>query len=192
MPLKSKHPRIAPVEAPYDGETAAGLDQLGPPIQLFRILARRPDRARAIAGWGSYYLSRRVALTLRQRELIIDRTTALCRADYEWGVHIAVFADKADLTSEQIDSLARSSAEDDCWTDPADRAVLNAVDDLYRSHDLGDETWAELVAQIGEDGAVDLVLICGWYHAISFAVRALRLPPEPHTPAFPLHVKTIS
>lgn len=33
----------------------------------------------------------RVALTLRQRELIIDRTTAaLCGADYEWGIHIAV------------------------------------------------------------------------------------------------------
>jgi alkylhydroperoxidase family enzyme len=181
--------RIAPVEAPYDGETAAALDQLGPPIQLFRVLARRPDRARAIAAWGSYYLSRRVALTLRQRELIIDRTTALCGADYEWGVHIAVFADKADLTSEQRDSLARGSAADDCWTDPTDRAVLNAVDDLYRSRDLGDDTWHELIAQVGEDGALDLVLICGWYHAISFAVRALRLALEPQTPALPLPAK---
>ena len=28
---------------------------------------------------------------------MIDRTTALCGADYEWGVHIAVFAEKAAL-----------------------------------------------------------------------------------------------
>jgi hypothetical protein len=39
------------------------------------------------------------------------------------------------------------------------------------------------VAAVGIDGTLDAVLVCGWYHAISFAVRALRLPPEPGTPS---------
>jgi hypothetical protein len=39
-----------------------------------------------------------------------------------------------------------------------------------------------LVARIGEEGCVDLILIAGWYHAISFTVRALRLEQEPGTP----------
>ena len=97
MPLKSKQPRIAPLEPPYDDEQVQVLELLGPPIAFFRVLARRPDLARGITGWGHYYLSRRSALTLRQRELVIDRVTARCGADYEWGVHVAAFADKAGL-----------------------------------------------------------------------------------------------
>ncbi len=181
MPLKSKQPRIAPVEQPYDEETASVLDQLGPPIQLFRVFARRPDLARGVLGWGSYYLSRRSALTLRQRELVIDRTTALCGADYEWGIHIAAFAGRVGLTAEHITSLARGSHTDACWTDPADQAVLRATDELHATADLADDTWEALVAEVGEAGTLDLLLLAGWYHAISFAVRALRLPLEPGT-----------
>jgi len=59
MPLKSKRPRIAPLDPPYGEPAQAALDALGPPIQLFRVLARRPELARAIAGWGGYYLSRK-------------------------------------------------------------------------------------------------------------------------------------
>ena len=106
MPRNSKQQdsgqrRVEPLEPPYDGAAAAALELLGPPIALFRTWARRPDLARGIAGWGQYYLSRQLALSLRQRELVIDRTTALCGADYEWGVHIAFFAEKAALTAGQ-------------------------------------------------------------------------------------------
>lgn len=181
MLLNSKRPRIAPVEPPYGHETAEILDRMGPPIQLFRVFARRPDLARGVVGWGSYYLSRRSALTLRQRELVIDRTTALCGADYEWGVHIAAFAKKAGLSADQITSLALGSHTDACWTDPADRAVLRAVDELHATADLADDTWEALMAEVGEAGTMDLLLLTGWYHAISFAVRALRLPLEPGT-----------
>ncbi|HEY3686112.1 MAG TPA: carboxymuconolactone decarboxylase family protein [Streptosporangiaceae bacterium] len=177
-------PRIAPVEAPYDAETAAALDELGPPLALFRVFARRPERARGIHGWGSYYLSRRTALSLRHRELVIDRTTARRGAEYEWGVHTAVFAEKAGLDADQVRSITTGSPDDPCWTDPADRAVLHAVDTLCDTSDLPDGHWRDLVAAVGEEGAVDLLLVCGWYHAIAFVARALRLPPEPGTPAF--------
>lgn len=188
MPRNSKRmltPRVSLVEPPYDEATAAALEALGPPIALFRAFARRPDRASAVVGWGSYYLSRKLGLTLRQRELVIDRTTALCGADYEWGIHIAVFGDRVGLTGEQVESLAIGQPDDPCWTDPADRAVLHAVDGLYRHHDLSDEQWSSLVGAVGEDGAIDLILVAGWYCAISFVARSLRLPMEPATPQLP-------
>ncbi|MEU7783984.1 carboxymuconolactone decarboxylase family protein [Amycolatopsis sp. NPDC049159] len=180
MPLKSKQPRIAPLEPPFDAETAEALERLGPPIALFRVWARRPALAKGVAGWGRYYFSRDSALTVRQRELVIDRTTALCGAGYEWGVHIAAFAAKAGLDDAQVRSLATGGPADGCW-DAGDRAVLTAVDELHATHDLADGTWAALVAAVGEAGALDLTLVCGWYHAISFTVRALRLPLEPGT-----------
>jgi alkylhydroperoxidase family enzyme len=176
-------PRVAPVEPPYDAETEAALTPLGPPIALFRLFARRPDRARAIHGWGSYYLSRRCALTLRQRELVIDRTTALCGAEYEWGIHIEVFAAKAELTAAQVASLTHGTPADPCWP-AADRAVLRAVDALHTHCDLDDATWSALVAVTGEDAAIEVLLLAGWYHAISYLARATRLPAEPGTPTF--------
>ena len=182
MLRNSKQPRVAPVEPPYDEATAAALEQLGPPIALFRVFARRPERAAAIFGWGSYYLSRRTALTLRQREIVIDRTAARCGASYEWAIHATGFGAKAGLDAAQLRSLASGSAGDGCWGEP-DRAVIAAVDALHDRNDLSDGEWQDLVAAAGEDGAVDLLLVCGWYHAISFAVRALRLPLEPGTEA---------
>ena len=176
---------MAPVEPPYDEATKAALDVLGPPIMLFRMFARRPERARAIQGWGSYYLSRRSALSLRHRELVIDRTTALCGAEYEWAIHISVYAAKANLTDMQVLSLAHGNSSDSCWDTAADRAVLRAVDALHAQCDLADDQWKDLVAATGEDGALEVALLCGWYHAISFAARALRLPREPGTAGFP-------
>jgi hypothetical protein len=177
-------PRVDLVEPPYDDDTAAALDALGPAISLFRAFARRPDRARGIHGWGSYYLSRRCALSLRHREMAIDRTTALCGAEYEWGIHLALFATKAGLTDSQVRSLTIGTAADACWTDPDDRAVITAVDALHARNDLTDDEWAALTTAAGPDGAIDLMLICGWYHAISYVARAARLAPEPGSPTF--------
>jgi hypothetical protein len=61
------------------------------------------------------------------------------------------------------------------------RLVIAAVDALCDRGDLDDGEWDALVRAAGEDGAVDLLLVCGWYHAISFVARALRLPLEPGT-----------
>lgn len=176
---------MAPVAPPYDEATGAALAALGPPIMLFRMFARRPERAEAIHGWGSYYLSRRSALSLRHRELVIDRTTALCGAEYEWAIHVDVFAAKADLTEAQLRSLAHGNAGDECWDTAADRAVLTAVDALHTESDLSDGQWDGLVAACGDEGALEVLLLCGWYHAISYATRALRLPLEPGTVGFP-------
>lgn len=171
---------MAPLTPPYDAEAQAALDLLGPPIRLFRVLARRPELARGVAGWGHYYLSRRSALTLRQRELVILRTTALCGADYEWGVHVASFAKKVGITPDQLRSLGSGAPDDGCW-DAGDRALLAAVDDLHETSDLSDRRWADLVSAGGEEVALEVTLLSGWYHAISYAVRALRLPLEPGT-----------
>src|SRR4051812_29406070 len=38
-------------------------------------------------------------LSLREREIVIDRTCALNGCEYEWGVHVATFSDAAHLTA---------------------------------------------------------------------------------------------
>jgi hypothetical protein len=80
--------------------------------------------------------------------------------------------------------VTSGSPDDACWTDPADRAVLHAADALDRDCDLTDAGWTGLASHVGEEGAVDTLLICGWYRAISYLARATRLPAEPGAPGF--------
>ncbi|MFC4907033.1 carboxymuconolactone decarboxylase family protein [Actinomadura gamaensis] len=180
--------RIPPLSAPYPEQAAAVLRRMMPggeePIALFRTYARNVPLAEALHGWGSYQLSRRLSLGLRDREILIDRTCARCGCEYEWGVHIARFAGRAALTSQQISSLTHGSSADPCWTDERDRLLLDAADALHDDRDIGDALWARLSGHFGPEQILDLLMLCGWYHAISITARATRLAPEPGAPRF--------
>jgi hypothetical protein len=68
-----------------------------PPLLLFTTLARVPriyDRFRAAS------LLDRGPVSLRYREIVIDRTCARCGCAYEWGVHVALFAQRVALTPD--------------------------------------------------------------------------------------------
>ena len=159
----------------------AALDAMGPPINLFKLFARNLPMAEAMTGWGSYELSRRLSLSMRQRELVIDRVTARCGAEYEWGVHVAYFAERVGLEADQVRSLTHGTPDDACWSDD-ERALLRAVDELHDTNDVRDETWAAL--GLTDEQRLDLLLLAGWYHAISYVARAARVPLEDGAPRF--------
>ncbi|GAA3219367.1 carboxymuconolactone decarboxylase family protein [Actinocorallia longicatena] len=180
--------RIAPLEPPYSPEADALLTGMmppgQPPIGLFRLFARNLPMAAAMHGWGRYELGRELSLSMRQREIVITRTCALCRCEYEWGVHVAMFAGRVKLTPEQIASLTHGDAADPCWTSPDEALLIRVADGLHARGDIADELWAPLAAAFGAEQILDLLLLCGWYHAISFTATAARLPLEPGAPAF--------
>ena len=85
-------PRVDPLQPPYDAEAGEQLRAMmpsgQPPITLFRTFAKNLPMTRAMRGWGSYELSKELSLSLREREIVIDRTCARCGCEYEWGVHV--------------------------------------------------------------------------------------------------------
>ena len=159
-------------------------DAAVPPIALFRTFVRNLPMTQAMTPWGSYELGRSLSLSLREREIVIDRTCARCGCEYEWGVHVAFFATRAGFDHAQITSLAHGSAEDGSWADDRDRLLIRAVDALHDENDIPDELWEALSACFSEEDLLDLILLCGWYHAISFVARAVRLPLEVGAPRF--------
>ncbi len=159
------------------------LDAMGPPINLFKLFARNRPMAEAMIGWGRYELGKELSLPMRVRELVIDRVAARCGAEYEWGVHVAYFGERVGLTHDQIRSLAHGSPDDACWAEE-DRDVLRAVDELHDTNDLTDATWSALAARLSDTQVLDLLLLAGWYHAISYAARAARVPLEDGAPRF--------
>lgn len=83
----------------------------------------------------------------------------------------------------QLESITHGTPDDVCW--PADEAaLLRAVDELHDHADVGDETWASLEATFTTEQILDALLLAGWYHAISFAANAARVPHEREAPRF--------
>lgn len=181
-------PRVLAVEPPYPPEIAAQLTKMmppgKPPLALFRTFVHNLPMTQAMHEWGSYELSRRLSLSMREREIVIDRTCAQCGCEYEWGVHVALFGDRVGLDTAEVASLTVGSSDDDCWTNKRDRLLIRAVDALHSHSDISDELWTELREEFSEPNLLDLIILCGWYHAISFVARAVRVPLEPGAPTF--------
>ncbi|MFI9048773.1 carboxymuconolactone decarboxylase family protein [Streptomyces sp. NPDC053427] len=180
--------RIPPVAAPYPSEVAPVLRRMMPageePLALFRTYARNARLTEALHAWGSYQLSRHLSLGVRDREIVIDRTCALCGCAYAWSVHLARFAPRAGLTATQTASLTHGTSADSCWTADRDRLLIEATDALHTHHDIDDALWERLAAEFRHEQLLDLLMLCGWYHAFSFTARATSLPLEPGAPRF--------
>ena len=169
--------RIQPAVPPFDPGIAAIIDRAmkgRPPFRLFSTLARDPRLCQKFFSGG---LLDRGNLTLRQREIVIDRTTARCRSEYEWGVHVAIFAEPAGLTQAQIDSTATGSATDACWS-VEDRLLIQLSDSLHDECRVDDELWAELRTYFSENALIEILMLAGFYRTVSYLTNAMELPLE--------------
>jgi alkylhydroperoxidase family enzyme len=171
-------PRIAPAEPPYVADIQARLDALMPPgmapLLLFRVLARDQRLFQRFMGAG---LLDKGHLTLRQREIVIHRVTARCGSEYEWGVHAALFADRAGFDAAQLHATAHGGPADACWG-PEDALLVRFCDALHADCTLDDALWAELRAAFSAEAILELLLLAGFYRTVSYLTNALRLPPE--------------
>lgn len=175
-------PRIAPLAPPYEPELQALLAKMTPPgapevLALFRVLAHHPVLAERMTGWGGFLLGRNALLPLRDREVVIDRVCARCGAEYEWGVHVAAFAGAAGFSREQTRAIAEPSA-DPTSLSARDRLLLRMVDELHEGSDLSDALWDEMRREWSEPQLIELLMLAGWYRAISYVCRAARVPLE--------------
>ncbi len=169
--------RITPASAPFQGEIQGWLDATmkgKPPLVLFTTLARDP---RLFNKFFSAGLLDRGHLTMRQREIVIDRTTALCGSEYEWGVHIAAFAAHVKLTSDQIRSFVKGGPQDDCWPDD-ERLLLRLCDALHVDCTVDEALWLSLKAMFSDEAMMELLMLAGFYRTVSYLTNALKLPLE--------------
>ena len=177
--------RIAPLEPPYDPEIQGQFDRImrgAPPLLLFRVVAGQP---RAWEKFRAGSLLDRGPLSLRAREIVIDRTCALTGCEYEWGVHVATFAAAAQLTDEQVRAIVRGAADAPCWP-ASEQALIAAVDALHRRATLTDAEFAALSAHYDDAQIFEIILLCGFYRTVSYLANGLALPLEEKAARFPV------
>ncbi|GGC73296.1 hypothetical protein GCM10010994_34600 [Chelatococcus reniformis] len=144
------------------------------PLLLFRVLARDERLFARFFGAG---LLDRGHLTLRQREIVIHRICALNRAEYEWGVHAAIFGERAGLGPQELAATIHGDAASPCWT--ADEALLiELCDESSRAAAVSPDLWRRLETRFGELAVLELLMLCGFYRTVSLLVNGLALPCE--------------
>lgn len=176
--------RIAPLEPPYEPEIQGQFDRImrgAPPLMLFRVIA---GNARAWDKFRAGSLLDPGPLSLKEREIVIDRTCALTRCEYEWGVHVAIFAKAADLTDAQVRATVVGGADDPCWS-AAEQALIAAVDALHFCATLSDAESKALSAHHDDAKIFEIILLCGFYRTVSYLANGLDLPLETNAARFP-------
>jgi len=183
--MTTTEPRIQPIDPPYAAAVADAFARVmpdgRPPLLLFRVLAANERVVLRVMAGG---LLDRGSLTLRDRELVIDRTCFRCGSEYEWGVHVALFGARVKLTDAEIRDLCVADPDATGFS-PRDRLLLALCDELHATANVSDALWAALAAEWSPAQLVELVVLAGFYHLISFATNAFRVPLEPFAARFP-------
>jgi alkylhydroperoxidase family enzyme len=109
--------------------------------------------------------------------------TAQCGAEYEWGVHVAVYAAKAGLDAAQIASLTVGGPDDGCW-DVRDQLLIRFCDSLHDRCTIDDGLWNALTQSFSDEAMIELLMLAGFYRTVGYLVNALRLPREPNAARF--------
>jgi alkylhydroperoxidase family enzyme len=177
--------RIGLLDEPFPEWFAAAMARVMPPgrepLALFRAIG---TSQRAWNKFSAGSLLDKGPLSLREREIVIHRTTARCGCDYEWGVHAALFAQRAGLSESQLADTAAARVDRHLWSE-ADAVLLDGVDALLDRKRLTQKEFAALSGHFEADQIVEIVQLTAFYTGVSMICGALGIDPEPGTPALP-------
>jgi 4-carboxymuconolactone decarboxylase len=182
-------PRIAPLEPPYDDETAEILRKWMPPgadvepLKLFRTFAVHPDLAARMRPLGAGILGHGL-VDPREREIVIHRTCARAGAEYEWGVHAVAFAPAVGLTEAQLAATATGDADDPAWSE-RDALLVGMCDELHETATVSDELWERVSREWPPEQLLELIITAGWYRLIAYVINACGIEPEDWSQSFP-------
>src|SRR5262249_30105514 len=144
------HAVVTRIPVPVPGELRPDIEQLvaaiappgREPAKTMAVLGRQPDLLSPFLGWAAA-LALNGVLPNRAHELLALRAASNCRSEFEWVEHVE-YARAAGLTDAEIDAVAQPLAGHH-WTE-ADRALLQAADELHETQNLTDDAWARLAA----------------------------------------------
>jgi len=137
----------------------------------FHMLMHNPKAADAVQKMGAF-LRFDGKVNGRLRELAILVTARLWTAQYEWYAH-APIAQKEGLDDAIIDAIAQKKRPR--FKNADERIVYNFVTELNTKHKVGKKTFDAAKKLLGNDGVVELVVLCGHYTNISMVLNTFEM-----------------
>jgi alkylhydroperoxidase family enzyme len=176
--MRNKEPRILPrPQIEWDNETVALMETLRLDSRSFNIFATLAHHPKLLKRWlvfGGHVLSKST-LPARDREITILRMGWLCRAEYEWGHHIAI-GEKAGLTDDDIERIAEGPNA--AGLAPFEATLLLAVDELHADTMISDATWKALAARYNTQQLLDFLFTAGQYKLVSMVLNSVGVQLE--------------
>ncbi len=175
--------QLKPLTAPYEPEVAEMLarypQQSGYLLSLFRTFANSP---RFLKKAVPNLLDKESPLDLRTREIVILHVTAARNCEYEWGVHVSIFAKAARLNDDQVASSRNRGPAG--WTAKEDRLIA-AIMELCENGSLGAEALKGFQSDWNLEEQLEILALIGTYTTISLVANVAKLEPEAFAAHFP-------
>lgn len=164
----------------WDADAQAIMSKFGDeePLNIFKTLCNHPELLRRWLVFANHILGKST-LPPREREILILRIGWLCQAGYEWGQHVLIGRD-CGLTDPEIQRIKAGPAAEG-WS-AADRALLEAVDELHEDAHISDTTWAKLAETLSTQQLMDVVFTVGQYNMVSMVLNSFGVQPDPDLP----------
>lgn len=182
--------RRMPLRAPpYDEAAARAIGNTAfsgtlSPQNLRLTLAQEPKLAIAFQQMAHVVLFKG-SVPEREREIAIIRTGALTRSEYEWGMHVSIYAERCGLSEAQVMELTCNTVLSDALWPEKERLIVRMVDELHHHSTVGDSTWAALQAHWPKEQVIELVLASSFYHMAAFFLNSMAVPLEQGSRRFP-------
>lgn len=177
-------PRIPPLQVP-DEPTREILARTphkgGRPLNVFGTLAHHPDLLKRFAAFGALFVrSRRLAA--RDSEITILRVGWRAQCKYVFGEHTLIGQQRAGLDFDEIRAIATPEPTS---LRAEDLALIHAVDELFDTGNLTDQTWSELIQRWHPDQQLEFVTLVGFYRMTSDILKVVRIEPDQEVPGWP-------
>ena len=149
------------------------------PLRVWLQSPALADRAQALGAFCRYD----TLLEPRLSELAILVTGAVWRSGFEWAVHAPIARD-AGLSAEVVEAIRCGEAP--AFEKEDETAVYAFARQLHETRTVDDGAYANVVALLGTQGAVELVGLLGYYTLISMTINVFDVPlPDDAEDPFP-------
>ena len=81
-------------------------------------------------------------------------------------------------------AIVKGASDDATWP-PDEQLLIQLVDELHDTATVSSELWQDLASAFTDEQLIELIVLVGLYHMVSFVANSLRLLPETFAAHFP-------
>lgn len=174
--MTPKSPRIAPLELnqipdeqiePFGGRSNPRCE-----LNFFKTLIQHPSLLQNYTPFAMQ-LGANPTLPARDKEILILRTSSLCKETYELAHHLYI-ARQAGMTDDEIEAAKQGGKGLSAF----DQALATAAEELVRDHCITDETWAVLAQHYTTEQLIETVFMVANYTMLAMVNNSLGIQQE--------------
>ncbi len=141
-------------------------------LNFFKVLIQNPVLLKKYEPLAMQ-LGREPSIPLRDKEILILRTSTLCGETYELAHHFFI-ARQAGMSDEEIEEAKRGGS----GLSPFEKALVRAAEELVRDHCIANETWAVLADRYTNSQLIEVVFMVANYTLLAMISNSLGIYPE--------------